>query len=91
MQQVTERLDRLISQIKEIQEPHVLGGKPVDILLVRLFSLSSLLRKCPLSPSIYLPALPTATQRRELQVAHGLILRCFMKRWIGLTVDQLCP
>ena len=38
MQQVTERLDRLISQIREIQKPHMRGEKPVDILLVRLFS-----------------------------------------------------
>ena len=41
MQQVTERLDRLISHIKEIQKPHMLGEKPVDIVLVRLSSLSS--------------------------------------------------
>lgn len=52
-QQVTERLDRLISQIKEIQRPYMNGEKPVDVLFV----------------------------------AHGLILRCFVKRWLGLSVD----
>ena len=36
MQQVTERLDRLISQIKEVQRPYICAGKPADIFLVRL-------------------------------------------------------
>ncbi|KAK5633443.1 hypothetical protein RRF57_009157 [Xylaria bambusicola] len=52
-QQVTERLDRLISQIRDIQKPYMNGEKPVDVLLV----------------------------------AHGLILRCFVKRWLGFSVD----
>ncbi|KAF2415859.1 putative phosphoglycerate mutase [Tothia fuscella] len=55
--QITERLDRLISQIKEIQQPYMHGEKPVDVLLV----------------------------------AHGLILRCFTKRWIGLSIDNPLP
>ncbi|GKT88571.1 phosphoglycerate mutase [Colletotrichum tofieldiae] len=54
MQQVTERLDRIISQIREIQSPYMNGEKPVDVLIV----------------------------------AHGLILRCFWKRWLGLPVDS---
>jgi hypothetical protein len=33
------------------------------------------------------PALSTAAEGRELQVAHGVILRCFWKRWQGLSVD----
>ncbi|KAK4243510.1 histidine phosphatase superfamily [Corynascus novoguineensis] len=53
MQQVTERLDRLISQIRLIQKPYMNGEKPADVLLV----------------------------------AHGLILRCFLKRWLGLSLD----
>ncbi|KAH8591855.1 putative phosphoglycerate mutase [Bisporella sp. PMI_857] len=55
--QITERLDRLISQIKEIQQPYMHGEKPADVLLV----------------------------------AHGLILRCFTKRWIGLSIDNSLP
>ncbi|KAK9443964.1 Histidine phosphatase superfamily, clade-1 [Metarhizium brunneum] len=34
MQQVTERLDELISRIREIQRPYMNGGKPVDVVLV---------------------------------------------------------
>lgn len=33
--QITERLDRLILQIKEIQQPYMHGEEPADILLVR--------------------------------------------------------
>ncbi|KAL9129379.1 MAG: hypothetical protein Q9217_002143 [Psora testacea] len=33
-QQVTERLDRLILQIKEIQKPYMRGEKPVDVLVL---------------------------------------------------------
>ncbi|KAL2166387.1 hypothetical protein VTG60DRAFT_2816 [Thermothelomyces hinnuleus] len=54
MQQVSERLDRLISQIREIQRPYMNGEKPTDVLLV----------------------------------AHGLVLRCFFKRWLGFSVDH---
>ncbi|KAF2125638.1 putative phosphoglycerate mutase [Dothidotthia symphoricarpi CBS 119687] len=53
-QQVTGRLDRLISQIKEIQKPYMRGEKPADVLLV----------------------------------AHGLILRCFLKRWLGCSIND---
>lgn len=31
---VTERLDRLIQQIRTIQQPHMDGSKPVDVVLV---------------------------------------------------------
>lgn len=31
---VTERLDKLIQQIRIIQEPHMDGSKPVDVVLV---------------------------------------------------------
>ena len=34
VQNVAERLDRLIAQIREIQAPYVNGEKPVDIVLV---------------------------------------------------------
>ncbi|KFG84312.1 putative phosphoglycerate mutase [Metarhizium anisopliae] len=34
MQQVTERLDELISRIREIQRPYMNGEKPVDVVLV---------------------------------------------------------
>ncbi|KAF2624874.1 putative phosphoglycerate mutase [Macroventuria anomochaeta] len=33
-QQVTERLDKLILQIKEIQKPYMRGEKPADVLVV---------------------------------------------------------
>jgi hypothetical protein len=32
---VTERLDKLISQIREIQRPYMRGERPADVLLVR--------------------------------------------------------
>ena len=53
--QITERLDRLISQIKEIQKPYMYGENPADVLLVRshphysIYSIS--------------PALPTSANR----------------------------
>lgn len=34
VQQATERLDSLISQIKDLQRPYMRGEKPVDVLLV---------------------------------------------------------
>ncbi|KAJ3530449.1 hypothetical protein NM208_g9324 [Fusarium decemcellulare] len=34
MQQVTKRLDRFISQVTEIQKPHMNGGHPANILVV---------------------------------------------------------
>ncbi|KAG8168603.1 hypothetical protein KVR01_001352 [Diaporthe batatas] len=54
MQQVTQRLDRLISRIRDIQKPSMKGQKPADVLVI----------------------------------AHGLILRCFVKRWLGLEIDS---
>ncbi|CAG8954640.1 hypothetical protein HYFRA_00004560 [Hymenoscyphus fraxineus] len=51
--QVEERLDRLITKIRDIQRPYMNGERPADILLV----------------------------------AHGLILRVFVKRWLGYAVD----
>ncbi|KAK3897891.1 histidine phosphatase superfamily [Staphylotrichum tortipilum] len=53
MQRVSDRLDRLVSQIREIQRPHMNRGGAADVLLV----------------------------------AHGLILRCFLKRWLDFSVD----
>ena len=35
VQQVTDRLDKLILQIKDIQKPYMHGMKPADIVLVR--------------------------------------------------------
>ena len=32
--QVTERLDRLIAQIREIQAPYMHGEKPADVVVV---------------------------------------------------------
>lgn len=54
MDGVTERLDRLISRIRDIQRPYMLGERPADVLLV----------------------------------THGLILRAFVKRWLGYPVDM---
>ncbi|KAF2496039.1 phosphoglycerate mutase [Lophium mytilinum] len=53
-QQVTERLDRSISTIRDIQRPHMHGEMAADVVLV----------------------------------AHGLILRCFVKRWLGYPLDM---
>jgi hypothetical protein len=33
-QQVTERLDRLIKEIREVQRPHMDGSKAVDVVVV---------------------------------------------------------
>ncbi len=33
-QQVTERLDKLVAQIIDIQQPYLNGEKPVDVILV---------------------------------------------------------
>ncbi|KAJ0419566.1 phosphoglycerate mutase [Aspergillus carlsbadensis] len=52
-EQVTARLDRIISRIKDIQKPYMKGVGPANILLV----------------------------------AHGLILRCLVKRWLGFPID----
>ncbi|KAI1839713.1 hypothetical protein JX266_014076 [Neoarthrinium moseri] len=57
MQEVTERLDRIISEIRTMQTPHMAGETPGDVVLV----------------------------------AHGLILRCFVKRWLGYNVDSPFP
>ncbi|KAH7267987.1 histidine phosphatase superfamily [Fusarium solani] len=57
MQQVTKRLDRLVSEIRNIQMPNMNGEKPANVLLV----------------------------------AHGLILRCFIKRWLGWPIDFSFP
>ncbi|OAL52613.1 phosphoglycerate mutase [Pyrenochaeta sp. DS3sAY3a] len=56
-QQVTERLDRLISTIRNLHGPYMNGEKQVDVVLV----------------------------------AHGLIIRCFMKRWLNLSLDASLP
>ena len=40
MDQIAERLDRLISQIRDIQRPYMKGEKPVDVLLVRFLTVS---------------------------------------------------
>ncbi|EXJ54891.1 uncharacterized protein A1O5_12957 [Cladophialophora psammophila CBS 110553] len=68
-QQVAERLDRLIAQIKEVQAPHMNGEKPVDVVLVGLH---------PNTANGY----SAPTNLTFEQVAHGLILRCFVKRWL---------
>lgn len=34
VQQVAERLDRLIAQIREVQAPYMNGEKPVEVVLV---------------------------------------------------------
>jgi hypothetical protein len=76
-QQVTERLDRLIKKIRDIQRPCMNGERPADVVVVRLFSLPSFPHR-PLSP------LSTNTKK----VAHGMSLRCFVKRWLGYPLDM---
>ncbi|KXJ97244.1 phosphoglycerate mutase [Microdochium bolleyi] len=51
--EVEERLDRLIAEIKSIQEPMIHGGAAPDVLIV----------------------------------AHGHILRAFVKRWLKFPMD----
>ncbi|BCS19657.1 histidine phosphatase family protein [Aspergillus puulaauensis] len=54
---VTERLDRLIQQIRIIQQSHMDGSTPADVVLV----------------------------------AHGLVLRAFVKRWLKYPLDTPLP
>ncbi|KAF2106232.1 phosphoglycerate mutase [Lophiotrema nucula] len=56
-QQVRERLDRMISELQDIQKPYMHGEKAVDIVVV----------------------------------AHGLILRAFVKRWLKYPLDMPLP
>lgn len=70
---VTERLDRLIHQIRETQKPHMDGSKPVDVVLVGL-------------DTTLLAIIDDYTQ-----VAHGLILRAFVKRWLKCPLDTPLP
>ncbi|KAI1506634.1 phosphoglycerate mutase [Biscogniauxia marginata] len=56
-QQVAVRLDRLVSEIHDIQGPYMNGEQPVDVLLV----------------------------------AHGHILRAFVKRWLKYSLDAPLP
>ncbi|KAK0654908.1 putative phosphoglycerate mutase [Cercophora newfieldiana] len=53
-EQVTERLDRVISSIRDIQGPCMRGEKPADVLVV----------------------------------AHGVILRAFVMRWLGYPLEM---
>ncbi|KAF2155368.1 phosphoglycerate mutase-like protein [Myriangium duriaei CBS 260.36] len=57
VQQVTDRLDKFISRIKDIQKPYMHGTRPADIVIV----------------------------------AHGLILRCLAKRWLGYGIPDHFP
>ena len=60
------------------------GEKPADVLVVR-FSIF-------VFPSVNgSPASPTQAKIQELQVAHGLILRAFAKRWINYSLGQDLP
>lgn len=73
------------------------GEKAADVLIVR-FSLLLLYISplCLASQALYLPPSSfqplvshkhTAAEQGKWQVAHGLILRCFVKRWLGLPID----
>ncbi|KAH7144287.1 phosphoglycerate mutase [Dactylonectria estremocensis] len=53
-QEVSDRLDRLISQIRDVQRPYMNGEAHADVALV----------------------------------AHGHILRAFVKRWLGYPLDM---
>ncbi|KAI1630616.1 phosphoglycerate mutase [Biscogniauxia mediterranea] len=56
-QEVTARLDGLVSEIRNIQGPYMNGEQPVDVVLV----------------------------------AHGHILRAFVKRWLRYPLDAPLP
>jgi hypothetical protein len=82
-----------MSQIREIQRPYMNGEKPVDVLLVRSLPLSSSRpsQSSPFPLPCFSLASPAVAEAREPQVAHGLILRCFVKRWLGFSVDSHLP
>ncbi|KAI9769726.1 MAG: hypothetical protein M1839_003602 [Geoglossum umbratile] len=52
-EQVAQRLDSLIAEIRTLQSPNMHGGQPADVLLV----------------------------------AHGHLLRAFVKRWLNLSME----
>ncbi|KAM5363524.1 hypothetical protein ACJZ2D_011967 [Fusarium nematophilum] len=83
MEQVAERLDGLILEIRKIQKPYMNGEKPADVVLVRLSPF--------LTPHFNLLSSSAVAKAQESQVSHGLILRCFFKRWLGWSVDFPFP
>lgn len=87
MQQVSERLDKLVSKIREIQRPHMNGSQPADVLLVGLSFLLPL--QIPLFSLLSDPS--TISKPPGSQVAHGLILRGFVKRWLNFSIDAHLP
>ncbi|KAI5928117.1 phosphoglycerate mutase [Camillea tinctor] len=56
-EQVADRLDALVSEIRAIQQPYMNGEQPVDVVLV----------------------------------AHGHILRAFVKRWLRYPLEAQLP
>ncbi|KAK0745644.1 putative phosphoglycerate mutase [Schizothecium vesticola] len=53
-EEATERLDKVVSAIRDIQRPSMKGGRPADVLVV----------------------------------AHGVILRGFVMRWLGYPLEM---
>lgn len=45
-EQVTERLDRLISKIRDVQGPYMDGEKPADVVLVCYTDMCTALECC---------------------------------------------
>lgn len=81
VQQVTDRLDKLIWRIKDIQRLHMHGRNPADIVIVCF----------PVLPPQALLMLFVRINQCELQVAHGLILRCLVQRWLGHQIPDGLP
>lgn len=74
-EQVSQRMDELIKKIREIQRPCMNGQKPADVVVVS----SRVVEVC------------VGKSNHDVQVAHGMSLRCFVKRWIGLPLDANFP
>jgi hypothetical protein len=68
----------LIKEIQELQEPYMNEEGVGDVVLVHIELTMGL-------------ALGVERGLTLGQVAHGLILRCFVKRWLKLPVDDPLP
>lgn len=95
--QISTRLDRLIAKIRDLQRPYMNGeaGKAADIVVVRPsyippFHPTNSIRQFPSIPLHYLhPPTPLISRLLMIRkVAHGMSLRCFVKRWLGYPLDM---
>lgn len=77
--EVTQRVDRLIATIRELQRPVMQGGSgAADVVLVRTWALPSF---------SFTPRHGNRLLRSGVQIAHGHILRAFTKRWLRYPLE----